>query len=41
MKCFSLDIRLLGGEEAPRDWQGGLNITYHIGPGFSDKYKDW
>jgi len=23
----------LGGPQAPRDWQGGLPITYHIGPG--------
>ena len=33
--------RLLGGEKAPDEWQGGLNITYHLGPGFSDNYTDW
>ena len=25
------------GLEAPESWQGGLNLTYHIGPGFEDK----
>ncbi|XP_068200575.1 putative N-acetylated-alpha-linked acidic dipeptidase [Palaemon carinicauda] len=24
----------MGGETAPSDWQGGLNITYRLGPGF-------
>jgi N-acetylated-alpha-linked acidic dipeptidase len=23
----------LGGEQAPRAWQGGLPLTYHVGPG--------
>jgi N-acetylated-alpha-linked acidic dipeptidase len=23
----------LGGEDAPRDWQGALPFTYHVGPG--------
>jgi len=23
----------VGGKNAPRDWQGGLPLTYHIGPG--------
>jgi N-acetylated-alpha-linked acidic dipeptidase len=23
----------LGGEQAPRAWQGGLPVTYHVGPG--------
>ena len=31
----------LGGVEAPGDWQGGLNITYHLGPGFIEELKDW
>ena len=31
----------LGGDKAPDDWQGGLNITYRLGPGFIDPYKDW
>ena len=26
----------IGGEEAPEDWQGQINITYHIGPEFDD-----
>lgn len=25
----------LSGAPAPEEWQGGLNITYHLGPGFS------
>ncbi|XP_074628297.1 putative N-acetylated-alpha-linked acidic dipeptidase isoform X1 [Acropora palmata] len=31
----------LGGVEAPDDWQGGLNITYRLGPGFIEELKDW
>ena len=23
----------IGGPETPRDWQGGLPFTYHVGPG--------
>ncbi len=26
-------LKLLGGPEAPKDWQGGLPLTYRIGPG--------
>jgi len=26
-------LRALGGVPAPKEWAGGLNITYHIGPG--------
>lgn len=26
-------LAALGGETVPREWQGGLPITYHIGPG--------
>ena len=26
-------LRNLGGKVVPEDWQGGLNITYHLGPG--------
>ena len=26
-------LKQLGGPEAPKDWQGGLPLTYHIGPG--------
>ena len=28
----------IGGEVAPDDWQGQINITYHIGPDFYDGY---
>ena len=26
-------IEAMGGEVVPREWQGGLPITYHLGPG--------
>jgi len=26
-------LRAMGGEVAPREWRGGLPITYHLGPG--------
>ena len=26
-------LAALGGPEAPKDWQGGLPVAYHIGPG--------
>ncbi|MBM3808485.1 MAG: M28 family peptidase [Acidimicrobiia bacterium] len=26
-------LEALGGREAPREWKGGLPITYHVGPG--------
>ncbi|XP_015752616.1 PREDICTED: N-acetylated-alpha-linked acidic dipeptidase 2-like [Acropora digitifera] len=29
-------LQRLGGEEAPESWQGGLSITYHVGPGFKN-----
>jgi N-acetylated-alpha-linked acidic dipeptidase len=29
----SMIFASLGGEQAPRDWQGGLPLTYHVGPG--------
>ncbi|KAL3881664.1 hypothetical protein ACJMK2_028074, partial [Sinanodonta woodiana] len=32
-------LRELVGPEAPDDWKGKLNITYRIGPGFSDGNK--
>lgn len=25
------------GPEAPKSWQGGLQLTYHVGPGFKDE----
>ena len=27
----------MAGKAAPRDWQGGLNITYNIGPNLAKK----
>ena len=27
--------------EAPSDWQGQLNFTYYIGPGFKDPYSSY
>lgn len=29
-------LQRLGGEKAPESWQGGLSITYHVGPGFKN-----
>ena len=26
----------LGGEQVPREWQGGLPLTYHVGPGAAE-----
>lgn len=34
-------LSLLGGDKAPDDWQGGLQITYRLGPGFTGNYSDW
>lgn len=31
----------MGGEDAPDSWQGKLNITYKLGPGFSDGKEEW
>jgi N-acetylated-alpha-linked acidic dipeptidase len=28
-----LILQEIGGPESPRDWQGGLPFTYHVGPG--------
>ena len=28
----------ISGEVAPKDWQGQISITYHIGPEFADGY---
>ncbi|KAK7115718.1 N-acetylated-alpha-linked acidic dipeptidase 2-like [Littorina saxatilis] len=30
-------LSIMGGPDAPEDWQGGLNFTYRIGPGFLDQ----
>ncbi|XP_071549932.1 N-acetylated-alpha-linked acidic dipeptidase 2-like isoform X2 [Panulirus ornatus] len=32
-------LRLLDGDEAPLEWQGGLNFTYKLGPGLSNGSK--
>lgn len=26
----------MGGAVAPDDWQGNLNLTYHLGPGLQE-----
>jgi N-acetylated-alpha-linked acidic dipeptidase len=26
-------LKAIGGQTVPRDWRGGLPITYHVGPG--------
>ncbi|EDO42931.1 predicted protein [Nematostella vectensis] len=31
----------MSGPDAPDDWQGGLNITYRLGPGFVRPYENW
>ncbi|KAI8504230.1 hypothetical protein Bbelb_182980 [Branchiostoma belcheri] len=28
-------LNAIGGPDAPEEWQGGLNITYRLGPGFN------
>ena len=28
-------LKHLGGQESPRDWQGALPFTYHVGPGLA------
>lgn len=30
-------LRRMKGPKAPKEWQGGLDLTYHVGPGFTDK----
>ncbi|KAJ7386505.1 hypothetical protein OS493_008640 [Desmophyllum pertusum] len=29
-------LKQMGGQEAPKDWRGSLDITYRLGPGFID-----
>ncbi len=29
----SVILDAIGGQQVPRDWQGGLPVTYHLGPG--------
>ena len=31
-------LSCISGEEAPKDWQGQINITYCIGPEFANGY---
>ena len=33
---LSVVCRHMDGEEAPEDWQGAMDITYRIGPGFAN-----
>ena len=46
-KCLSMSIvfdfddiiivhRLMKGDNVPDSWRGGLNITYKLGPGFTN-----
>ncbi|ELU12569.1 hypothetical protein CAPTEDRAFT_201615 [Capitella teleta] len=34
-------MRDMGGVKAPEDWQGGMNFTYYVGPGFVEEKVDW
>ena len=34
-------VSIMGGPEAPRDWQGDLNFTYRIGPSFNQFHDNW
>lgn len=29
----------MGGEIPPNNWKGALNVSYRIGPGFTDEFK--
>lgn len=29
----------MGGEIPPNNWKGALNVSYRIGPGFTDDFK--
>ena len=33
-------LEALNGPVAPEDWRGALPITYHIGPGKSDRSSE-
>lgn len=30
---------MMQGVESPKNWQGGLNVIYRVGPGFKDNLK--
>lgn len=32
-------ISQMGGKPVPKEWQGGLNVTYNFGPGMKDNKK--
>ncbi|KAK1785810.1 hypothetical protein P4O66_003187 [Electrophorus voltai] len=32
-------LKNMGGTASPPDWKGALNVSYNIGPGFSDEFK--
>uniref|UniRef100_A0A4W6F968 Glutamate carboxypeptidase 2 n=1 Tax=Lates calcarifer TaxID=8187 RepID=A0A4W6F968_LATCA len=32
-------LKNMGGQIPPNNWKGGLNISYRIGPGFTDDFK--
>ena len=32
---------IMGGADGPSDWQGGLNFTYRLGPGFDQSHAHW
>ena len=35
-------LEVMGGDEAPADWQGGLpGLTYKLGPGTNKKHPGW
>lgn len=34
-----LSNRNMGGQIPPNNWKGALNISYRIGPGFTDGLK--
>lgn len=31
--------RNMGGQIPPNNWKGALNISYRIGPGFTEDFK--
>uniref|UniRef100_A0AAX7V699 Glutamate carboxypeptidase 2 n=1 Tax=Astatotilapia calliptera TaxID=8154 RepID=A0AAX7V699_ASTCA len=39
--CFHFHFHLdnMGGEIPPNNWKGALNVSYRIGPGFTDEFK--
>ncbi|XP_058490276.1 N-acetylated-alpha-linked acidic dipeptidase 2 isoform X2 [Solea solea] len=33
-------LKNMGGQIPPNNWKGGLNVSYRIGPGFTDEFKN-